>query len=219
VTTCLLCLDANSGDEKRPPRVTWRVNTDLPVWGKPVVSDRFVYVGTGNGRVNEAAEKPAGEMLCLREKDGEVVWRKRFDDGILGNVAADRRSVYFGCRDGHLYALRRKDGSLAWKLDLGSPVVSTPAVEGASEEAPPGRLYAVAIDGNLACVEARTGRLIWGRDLRSVTNTGLEVISSPALEAARDSDGSEVWRLYVGVTLVSTGRVGELICLEDRTQE
>jgi hypothetical protein len=27
-----------------------------------------------------------------------------------------------------------------------------------------------------------------------------------------------VWRLYVGVTLKSTGGVGELICFEDRTQ-
>jgi len=131
---------------------------------------------------------------------------------------ADRRNLYFGCRDGNLYGLRRNNGSLAWRLDMGSSVVSTPAVEGSSEESPAGRLYAVAIDGRLACVDSRTGRAIWSRELASVTNTALEVISSPALEPGRDKDGSEVWRLYVGVTLVSTGRVGELICLEDRTQ-
>ena len=69
-------------------------------------------------------------------------------------------------------------------------------------------------------VRYRIGRIeeLTGRDLSALTNTSVEVISSPALEAGRDADGTEMWRLYVGVTLTSTGRVGELICLEDRTQ-
>jgi outer membrane protein assembly factor BamB len=210
--TALLCLDAKDG------RPVWRMDTQLPVWGRPVVSGGFVYAGAGNGRVNEAADQPAGEVLCLRERDGEVVWRKALADGVLASPVADRRHLYFGCRDGHVHALRRRDGAQAWRLDLGSPVVSTPAVEG-SGEAPAGRLYAVASEGRLACVDSRTGRAVWTRELSAVTATSLEVISSPALEASRDGDGAEVWRLYVGVTLVSTARVGELICLEDRTSE
>lgn len=210
--TALFCLAAKDG------KSVWRMSTALPVWGRPIVSGGFVYVGCGNGRVNQAAADPAGEMLCLREKDGEVVWSKKFADGILASPVADRRHVYFGCRDGGLYALRRKDGSLAWRADMGSPVVTTPAVEGAGEEAPAGRLYAAAFDGRLACVDSRAGKLLWERELSAVANAPVEVISSPALEAGRDADGSEVWRLYVGVTLISTGRVGELICFEDRTQ-
>ena len=75
----------------------------------------------------------------------------------------------------------------------------------------------MAFNGHLACVESGTGKLIWSRELAALANSPVEVLANPALEALRDQDGSEMWRLYVGVTLVSTGRAGELYCLEDRT--
>jgi outer membrane protein assembly factor BamB len=211
--TALFCLDAT-----RKGKPIWRMNTDYPVWSRPVVSGGFVYAGTGNGRLNESADNPGGAVLCLRASDGEVVWRQKFGDGVLGPLAADRRHLYFGCRDGHFYCLRRKDGGLAWRRDLGSAVVAGPALEGGSTEAPAGRLYAASIAGHLSCLESQTGKRFWSRDLAAEANTEVELISTPALEALRDPDGAEVWRLYVGVTLVSTGRAGELHCFEDRTQ-
>jgi outer membrane protein assembly factor BamB len=208
--TALFCLDARSG------KPVWRMNTDLPVWGRPVVSGGFVYAGTGNGRLNESAEKPAGAVVCLREEDGEEVWKTKFIDGVLGPIGADRRHLFFGCRDGSFYCLRRKDGSLAWRRPLGKAVVAGPALEGTGE-APGGRLYAAGIDGQLACMESHTGKLIWSRDLAAQAKVPVELISTPALESLRDRDGGELWRLYVGLTLVSTGRTGELHCYEDRS--
>ena len=104
-----------------------------------------------------------------------------------------------------------------WR-DLGAPVVMTPALEGWGEEAPSGRMYAGGLDGVFVCVEARTGKLIWQRDLMALANAPVEVISSPALEVRSEPDGADWYRLYVGVTLLSSGRVGELYCFEDRTQ-
>jgi outer membrane protein assembly factor BamB len=212
-TTALLCLDpANKG------KLVWRMTTDYPVWSRPVVSGGFVYAGTGNGRLNESAAQPGGAVLCLCARDGEVVWKKRFPDGVLGPLGADRRHLFFGCRDGYFYCLRRRDGSQAWRRNMGSEVVAGPALEGGGGEAPAGRVYAASFRGHLACLESRTGKQMWAREMASETGAAVELISTPALEALRDTDGSEVWRLYVAVTLVSTGRAGELYCFEVRTQ-
>src|SRR5262249_4323830 len=63
-TTAIFWLAAATGK----PR--WRNPTNPPAWSRPIVSGGFVHVGTGNGRLNESAENPAGEVFCLRANDG-----------------------------------------------------------------------------------------------------------------------------------------------------
>jgi outer membrane protein assembly factor BamB len=210
-TTAIFCLDGKTGQ----PR--WRVTTELPVWGRPVVAGGCVYVGTGNGRLNDSDDRPAGVVLCVRASDGGEVWKRKMPDGVLGNLAADRRHVFFGCRDGYFYCLRRGDGSQEWRRQLGKAVVAGPALEAhPSGEAAAERLYAIGMEGYLVCMEPATGNLVWERNLADLTRTGVEVISTPALVVHTEKDGSEVRRLYVGMTLVSTGgRLGELHCLEE----
>ncbi len=73
-------------------------------------------------------------------------------------------------------------------------------------------------EGYLACMEPATGKLIWERALADRTKTDVEVIATPALEVRTEKDGSEVRRLYVGLTLKSSGgRLGELHCYEETT--
>jgi outer membrane protein assembly factor BamB len=214
-TTALFCLDANNGQ----PR--WRVNTELPVWGRPVVLGGFVYAGVGNGRLNESDDRPAGAVLCVRASDGGEVWKQKLPDGVLGRIAADRRHLFLGCRDGYFYCLRRSDGSQIWRRRMGNAVVAGPALEAhPSGEAAAERLYAVGTEGYLACMEPATGKLIWERALADLTKSGVEVISTPALDVRTGADGSESRRLYVGLTLVSTGgRLGELHCFEETMNE
>jgi outer membrane protein assembly factor BamB len=204
-TTAVFCLDARTGK----PR--WRVHTSLPVWGRPAVSGGAVYVGTGNGRLNESAEKPAGELLCLRADDGETIWRKALSDGVLAPPSLDRERVYVGCRDRSFYALWRRDGGLAWKRDLGSPVVAGAALEGCACCESVGRLYVAGSAGVLVCLEPATGALLWSKDLVERTKVQVEVIATPALEARGGAR-----RLYVALTAVSTARAGELHCYEER---
>jgi outer membrane protein assembly factor BamB len=208
-TTAIFCLDAATG------KPVWRVHTPLPVWSKPVVSGGFVYVGTGNGRLNEPADEPAGEVLCLRERDGEAAWKKKLPDGVLGRLAVDRDRLYFGCRDGWFYGVRRADGETAWRRDLGSPVVAGPALESCPCcESAGDRVYAASLAGTLACLEAATGRVVWSKDLVERTKVPIELIATPALDVRGASR-----RLYVGVTLVSAARAGELLCFEERHGE
>ncbi len=212
-TTAIFCLDAKTGQ----PR--WRVNTELPVWGRPVMAGGLVYAGTGNGRLNESDARPAGIVLCVRAADGEEVWKQKLPDGVLGRLAVDRRHLFFGCRDGYFYCLRRSDGTQVWRRKMGTAVVAGPVLEAhPSGEAAAERLYAVGMDGYLACMEPATGKLLWQRALADRTKTGVEVIATPALEVRTEKDGSEVRRLYVGLTLVSSGgRLGELHCYEETT--
>jgi outer membrane protein assembly factor BamB len=213
--TALFCLDTKRGQ----PR--WRYNTALPVWSRPVAAGSFVYAGTGNGRLNESdADKPAGAVVCVRAADGGEVWKRKLPDGVLGRLAADKRHLFFGCRDGWFYCLRKRDGAQVWRRDMGSAVVAGPALEAhPSGEAPAERLYAASTGGFLACLEPATGNLVWGRQLGDATKSRVELISTPALEVRSEPDGSEVRRLYVGLTLVSTGRIGELHCYEEKAAE
>ena len=207
--TALFCLDAATGKQ------LWRMNTSLPVWSRPIVSGDFLFLGTGNGRLNEADPRPAGTLQCLRVQTGESVWLKQMPDGMLAPLAADRQRLYAGCRDGSLYCLRRHDGEQLWRFSLGSPVVA-----GTTLDVPPGssalasRLYAVSLAGQLACLEPASGKLLWSRLLGAEAGTAVEAISTPALQIDHDRDGREVCRLYVGLTLQGAARIGELHCLE-----
>lgn len=213
-TTMLFCLDAAKGQ----PR--WRVATDLPVWSRPIVSGGFVFAGIGNGRLNEADDRPAGGILCVRAADGSEVWKQKLPDGVLGPLGADRRHLYFGCRDGSVYCLHRHDGALAWRRDLGSPVVAGPALDVAARlESLASRLYAVSIGGQLVCLEPATGQLLWSKDLVERTRVPVEVIATPALEPTYDAGGREGWRLYVGLTMVGAARIGELHCYQEAAAE
>jgi hypothetical protein len=64
-------------------------------------------------------------------------------------------------------------------------------------------------------MEPATGKRIWSRELADRTKSPVEVIATPALDVRTEKTGAEVRRLYVGLTLVSTGRVGELHCYEE----
>ncbi len=210
-TTALFCLDTSTGK----PR--WRCNTDLPVWGRPVVLGGFVYAGTGNGRLNESDDRPAGAVLCVRASDGSEVWKRKMPDGVLGPLRADRDHLFFGCRDGYFYCSRRTDGAQVWRRRMGAAVVAGPALEALPDGTSAAeRLYAVGHEGYLGCMRPATGNLIWQLDLKDRTKSRVEVISTPALEVLTDKDGGAIRRLYVGLTLVSTGRVGELHCYEER---
>ncbi len=206
----ILCLNAETGAQE------WLIKTKLPVWGSPTVVDDLVYFGVGNGRLNESAEKnPAGELLCVRAKDGSPAWRFEAQDSVLCRPTVDAYQVYFGSRDQKVYCTNRKTGKPCWHYDLGSPVVTSPALVPCPCSDRTWRIDALGTGGQLASLDAATGRVVWTLNLIDEASSPLELFSPPVRDPTPDPGGLR--RFYVGATILASARTAVLYCYEETT--
>ncbi len=74
------------------------------------------------------------------------LWRFQAEGGISAPPIIVGDQVYFGTRDGFLYALNRFDGEIIWRLSLVASIDIAPAYSG-------GRLYIRTNDGWLHALE------------------------------------------------------------------
>jgi outer membrane protein assembly factor BamB len=196
----ICCLDAESGAE------LWRVPTPYPVFGAPTLFGGRVVIGMGNGNFVESAEEvkrkeldrlrkqgktaeelaaaektlgPAGEIWCLDEKTGQVLWRFAAGDVVLGAVAARDDRLFFAARDGYVYALSTA-GKEVGRWNAHAPIVASPAVSG-------GHVYVVTETGKLYGL--RTDDL----DLKWEATLGFSgpFLSSPAVARGHVYVGSQ----------------------------
>ena len=181
----------------------WRTPVDLPAWGSPRAAGGRVFVGLGNGRLTEGAkppETPAGVVVCLDERDGRVLWTARAADAVFQQPTLDGDRVYFGSRDGHLYAVRQDSGEVVYKLPMGGPVIAPPAVAD-------GRVYVATTAGLLRCLAAADGRELWRFDVRKATDA--EPLVFAGVRVHKD-------RVYLATEVqTGAGSLAILYCLEE----
>lgn len=91
--------------------------------------------------------------------------------------------VYFGSRDGKLYAVDAATGEKRWEFLTGSWVESTPAIVG-------GMVYFGSNDGALYALDARSGEMVW--EFR----TPYPIMSSPAVGNGTVFVGSDDYSIY-----------------------
>jgi len=207
--TAIFCLDAHTGRE------VWKEKTNLPVWGKPVVTAEQAFFPLGNGDAFNAVEapaRPAGAIVCVSPKDGTQLWRFDVPDGVIEGPAVDGGQVYFGCRDGHCYCVGRADGRFRWKHDLGSPVIATPATAACSYCGATNSVYAVARDGKVCCLDVTNGHVLWQYDVVPAA----QLISPPVVLVQRTPQGDRR-ALYFGAGLNASTQLA-LYCIEDQWQ-
>jgi outer membrane protein assembly factor BamB len=200
------CLDAATG------KPLWREEWKHPVFGSPTVSGDKVFFGAGNGNMLQSDGQPAGALLCVHTASGKLAWPAfEVADSVLTKPAVDGKHVTFGARDGYVYCLRQHDGKLAWKKDLGSPVVSSPALAVCKTCGHASTLYAAAFDGKLFCLDPDSGEEYWMCALPA--NLGPNIISSPCVSARKDGQRC----IYFGAVITQGGeQFGALYCVEDR---
>lgn len=115
-----------------------------------------------------------GHVARLPERlpaEAKFAWRKPLSGPGLAGLAATTNLVFVADRDpmdesDAFLAFRTADGELAWQLsypaktdlDYGQSPRATPVVRD-------GRAYLLGAGGQLHCVEADTGKVIWKRDL------------------------------------------------------
>ncbi len=206
--TSIFCLDAETG------KLRWKKATPLPAWAAPVPSGGEVIYALGNGDVFNDAEgaRPAGRVLCVNAQTGDAVWHFDAPNGVLDRPAVDAAHVFFGCRDGQVYCLGRHDGKLRWKASLGAPVVAPPALASCPGYGQTAHVFAVAVNGKVACLDPATGDAVWSLAL---TDKEAHFSAAPRVVVSR-TEGGDRRLIYVagGVGGLYTGRP-VVYCLED----
>jgi len=114
---------------------------------------------------------------------GVVEWVFATDGAIHSSPAVTNDTVYFGSRDGKLYAVDAASGEKRWQYQTGSWVDSSPAVVG-------GIVYVGSNDGNLYALDANTGERLWS------FKTPYPVVSSPAIAGEIVYFGSDDYCIY-----------------------
>ena len=143
---------------------------------------------------------------------GQMRWRWKIslDGAIRARPAFDGRELWVGTDGGGLYEIGRK-GEVIRRVELGSPVRTTPAVFGE------GDLAVVTRDGLLARV--RGGRILWRRKLPGVgtyaspifSGTGrLAVGDGSGAVSQFDGNGALIWRTALGSAVHALGG-GEML--------
>ena len=153
-------------------KLQWKSKLSSEVLSAPKYFDGTVIVRTGDSRIyginaNDGSRKwvydRATPSLTLRSSAGLVV---------------DSGAVYAGFAGGKLIALRADNGKLLWEASVAQPkgvteieriadITSLPVVDGPL-------IYAVAYQGRIAAVDRLTGRVVWNRDISSLTGLNVE---------------------------------------------
>lgn len=153
-------------------KLQWKSKLSSEVLSAPQYFDGMVVVRTGDSRIyginaNDGSRKwvydRTSPALTLRSSAGVVV-----DGGV----------VYAGFAGGKLAAIRADNGKMLWEASIAQPkgvteieriadVTSLPVVDGPL-------VYAVAYQGRIAAVDRATGRMVWNREISSLSGLNAE---------------------------------------------
>lgn len=160
-------LDLHSG------RLIWSFDAQQPVVASPVTGDGRVYIAGSSGRCD-----------ALDIRTGKLLWSNGGIEGFVETIPLLYRGMLiFGTWDNRLYALDAETGETRWVWYTGysnrmlSPAACVPV-------AVRDRIFIVAPDRKMACIDASSGRLIWHSDLGGATvreSMGLSADSSMVL--------------------------------------
>ena len=203
-------------------KLQWKSKLSSEILSAPKYFDGLVIVRTGDSHIyginaNDGSRKwvydRTGPALTLRSSTGVVV---------------DGGAVYAGFGGGKLIAVRADNGKMLWEASVAQPkgvteieriadITSLPVVDGPL-------IYAVAYQGKIAAVDRTSGRVVWNRDISSLTGLSVEdgrIFVSHAMGSvyALDySSGKTFWRqailknrqLSVPVPMGNLTAVGDL---------
>ncbi|MCM2373735.1 outer membrane protein assembly factor BamB family protein [Aporhodopirellula aestuarii] len=177
-------------------RELWRTPTPYPITGAITLHGDLVIAGGGNGDFVYRDPNPAGVVMALDSKTGEVVWQSEMPDAVLGAVAAGKYLVC-GVANGEVMALDPDGGKPVWASRISgvAPVLAAPSVTDRE-------VFAVSQDGYLARFNLETGEEIENLYINSEEKPGSQglSISSPLVVDGRLFVGSETGglRAYAG---------------------
>ncbi|MCX5752583.1 MAG: PQQ-binding-like beta-propeller repeat protein [Candidatus Krumholzibacteria bacterium] len=152
----------------------------------------------------EPAVVERGRRLDLQE-----AWKRAFEAPVTSSARYCRGRIYFGCRDGYLYAFTAA-GELAWKYRSGGGIGASPCC---AED----RIIAADYRGALFCLDANSGKALWSFSTRS------KIVSTPEhfddivfagttdgrILAVRLADGRKLWDRKIGPSIRASLAAGK----------
>lgn len=121
----------------------WIAKIGNTIYSSPVILGDKVYVGDD-----------AGQLSCLRLKDGKLLWSFKSDNRIVGTPAAANGIVVFGSADKNIYGVNANNGKMLWKYPTHEPVLGAVAISN-------GVAYVGASDHTMRALDIKTGKLVW----------------------------------------------------------
>ena len=181
---------------RRTGRLLWSFDMRQPAVASPVTDGKRVYL-TGS----------SGKCYALDITDGTVIWSNVMIDGFVETIPLIYRDMLiFGTWNNHLYALDTGSGKVLWDWHNGysnrmlSPAACVPVAVN-------GRVFVVAPDRKMACLDASTGNLLWHSDLGAIAvreSMGITADSTLILAKtmngitvgvdSREAEGTLVWK-------------------------
>lgn len=187
----VIALDATNG------KVEWESTVAGEALSRPVVSDGFVLIHTGNGM-----------LQALNETDGNIVWSVNLDTPSLSVRGESAPAVAYGAAivggdNGRISAVLLSEGQLIWQQRISQVTGSTEIDRLNDVDMTPvisdNVIYAIAYNGNLVAMDMRSGQIIWKRDLGSVhdmvvTDSNIFIVDQDDhILSLRKSDGVTLW--------------------------
>lgn len=128
----------------------WRLKADKAVLGSAVMDQGVAYVGASDGRFRAIDVEKGQLKWVFEEVKGYVSARPTFYKGL----------VIFGSWGNGFYALDKRDGKLAWSWNNGhaNRMFSAAACYPVAVN---NRIFVVAPDRFMTCLDAKTGTVIW----------------------------------------------------------
>ncbi|MDN0081376.1 outer membrane protein assembly factor BamB [Crenobacter sp. SG2305] len=177
----LLAIDRSNG------KARWRQSLTSIALEAPVLVGQVLVVHTNDGRLTGFDVQDGKQLWSVSRSLPQLIVRNTASLSAVGNEA-----LLSGQAGGRLQALRPNNGDVLWDVAVANPrgaselervtdVVSRPVFDH-------GQICAAAYQGRVACFDARSGNLMWARELSS--SQGLAV-DDQRLYATAD-DGS-VW--------------------------
>ena len=172
----------------------------------PATSEQTALLGAADAvesRPTPSAARNEPTGLALSE-----AWKREFSAPVTSSPRYHEGRIFFGCRDGFLYAFTPA-GEQVWKYR------STAGI-GASPCCVRERVVCANYRGEVACLEAKTGKRLWSLSLRS------KIVSTPAafenilvvgtmdgrLVAVRLKDAKRLWEKKLGASIWANPSIG-----------
>ncbi|MGE5506465.1 MAG: PQQ-binding-like beta-propeller repeat protein [Actinomycetota bacterium] len=205
----VVALDAGSG------KILWRQTVSGPVRGAPTVRGGRVFTITVDNQTH-----------ALSAEDGSVLWThsgiSEAASLLAGNSpAVDGNIVVVPYSSGELFALRVENGSVLWQDSL-STIRRTQTVASMTDiRGRPvidrGRVYAIGNADQLVCIDLRTGRRLWEKEIGGLQSPWIAgdylflVTNNSEVVALEAKSGRIVWVTQMQVWEDEEDRKGRLM--------